>query len=163
MQVSYKILFVIRLTKIKQTKKHWVVSVVSFTQLRALTGIMSHPVRFTANTQITNFSFQVLVRRKSLFFNFLDSTSIFLLSEWKHIFLGAPSQDRTSFFPCYWTTFLDAFLKKRMAAPMQLGSRKGVLNAGKKFVIELYVIRSWWKIKFKNKREIHQLVFSPLH
>ena len=120
-------------------------------------------VRFTANTQITNFSFQVLVRRKSLFFNFLDSTSIFLLSEWKHIFLGAPSQDRTSVFPCYWTTFLDAFLKKRMAAPMQLGSRKGVLNAGKKFVIELYVIRSWWKIKFKNKREIHQLVFSPLH
>ena len=120
-------------------------------------------VRFTANTQITNFSFQVLIRRKSLVFNFLDSTSIFFLSEWKHIFLGAPSQDRTSFFRCYWTTFLDVFLKKRMAAPMQLGSRKGVLNAGKKFVIELYVIRSWWKIKFKNKKEIHQLVFSPLH
>ena len=120
-------------------------------------------VRFTANTQIANFSFQVLVRRKSLFFNFLDSTSIFLLSEWKHIFLGAPSQERTSVFPCYWTTFLDAFLKKRMAAPMQLGSRKGVLNAGKKFVIELYVIKSWWKIKFKNKREIPQFVFSPLH
>ena len=56
-------------------------------------------VRFTANTQITNFSFQVLVRRKSLFFNFLDSTLIFFLSEWKHTFLGAPSQDRTSFSP----------------------------------------------------------------
>ena len=65
-------------------------------------------VRFTANTQIANFSFQVLVRRKSLFFNFLDSTSIFLLSEWKHIFFGrtlARSHQRFSllldyFFGC---------------------------------------------------------------
>ena len=41
--------------KIKQTKKQRVVSVVSFTQLRALTGIMSHQRVFTANAQITNF------------------------------------------------------------------------------------------------------------
>ena len=101
-------------------------------------------VRFTANTQITNFSFQVPSTSKIIIFHFLDSTSIFFLSEWKHIFLGAPFQDRTSFSPCYWTTFVDAFLKKRMAAPMQLGSRKGVLNAGQKFVIELCVIKSWW-------------------
>ena len=39
---------------------------VSFTQLRALTGIMSHQC-VLLQTQITNFSFQVLVRRKSLF------------------------------------------------------------------------------------------------
>ena len=104
-------------------------------------------VRFTANTQITNFSFQVLIRRKSLVFNFLDSTSIFFLSEWKHIFLGAPSQDRTSFFRCYWTTFLDVFLKKRMAALMQLGSRKGVLKCGEE--ICNWVVRN--KKLMKNK------------
>ena len=119
-------------------------------------------VRFTANTQIANFSFQVLVRRKSLFFNFLDSTLIFFLSEWKHIFWARPPKIAQA-FRLLLDYFLDAFLKKRMAAPMQLGSRKGVLNAGKKFVIELYVIKSWWKIKFKNKREIPQFVFSPLH
>ena len=87
-------------------------------------------VRFTANTQITNFSFQVLVRRKSLFFNFLDSTLIFFLSEWKHIFWARPPKIAQA-FRLLLDYFLDAFLKKRMAAPMQLGSRKGVLNAGK--------------------------------
>ena len=74
-------------------------------------------VCFTANTQITNFSFQIIVGRKSLFFIFLDSTSIFFASEWEHIFLGAPSQDRISFFSCPWITFLDTFLKKRTAPP----------------------------------------------
>ena len=101
--------------KIKQTKNTELL-VWCLLQLCALTGIMSQQC-VLLQTQITNFSFQILVRRKSFFSNFLDSTSIFFLSEWKHIFLGAPSQDRTSFFPCSWTTFLDAFLKKRVAQP----------------------------------------------
>ena len=74
-------------------------------------------VCFTTNTQITNFSFQLIVGPKSLFFILLDSTSIFFSSEWEYIFLGAPSQDRTRFFSCPWITFFDAFLKKRMAPP----------------------------------------------
>ena len=118
MQVPYQILVVIlRPIKIKQTKKLWVVIVVSFTQLRALTSIMSHQC-VLLQTQITNFSFQVLVRRKSLFFQFFGlHLHFFLEHEWKHVFLGAPSQDRISFFSCRLTTFLDAFLKKRMAPP----------------------------------------------
>ena len=59
--------------KIKQ-KKNTELCVVSFTQFRAFTYIGSHAsdrVCFTANTQMSNFSFQVLVvRRRSLFFNF---------------------------------------------------------------------------------------------
>ena len=73
---------------------------------------------FTENTQMTSFSFQLLVRRRSLFLIFLDSSfPFFCVIDWEHIFLSAPLQDRTSFFSCSWTTFLDAFLKKRMASP----------------------------------------------
>ena len=47
----------------------------------------SDRVSFTANTQMTNFSFQVLVRRRSLFLIVLDSRSLFLL-DWlgTHLF-----------------------------------------------------------------------------
>ena len=85
-------------------------------------------VCFTANAQITNFSFQVLIRRKSLFFNFLDSTSIFFLSEWQHMFLGAPFQDRTSFFPTHGQLFW--MRSWRNARHHHLGSQKGLLNEG---------------------------------
>ena len=129
MQVSHKILVVIRPMKIKQTKKHW--QSCECGVFYTITHIDWHYVTsvcFTANTQITNFSFQIIVGRKSFFFIFLDSTSIFFESKWEHNFLGAPSKDRTSFFSCPWITFLNAFLKKRIALPP--GIRKRVLNAG---------------------------------
>ena len=128
MQVSHKILVVISPMKIKQTKKHW--QSCECGVFYTITHIDWHYVTsvcFTANTlntlQITNFSFQIIVGRKSLFCIFLDSTSIFFESKWEHNFLGAPSQDRTSFFSCPWITFLDAFLKKRMAPPPGIRER----------------------------------------
>ena len=112
-----------------------------------------------ANTQITNlFILAVLVRWKSLFFIFLDPTSSFLL-EWMetHIFWARPFKIAQAFFSSLGLLFW--MRSWRNAWHHQHGSRKEVLNVGKKFVIELYVIWSWWKIKFQNKREIHQLGF----
>ena len=77
----------------------------------------SDSVCFTANTQMTNLSFQLLVRRRSLFLFFLDSSSLFLL-DWlgTHLFGRALTRShKLLFLPK--TTFLDAFLKKRMAPP----------------------------------------------
>ena len=74
---------------------------------------------FTANTQMTNFSFQVLVRRRSLFLIFLDLSSLFLL-DWleTHLFGRALTRSHKLFFLPWWTIlFWDAFLKKRMSPP----------------------------------------------
>ena len=117
MQASQKILVVMRPMIIKQTQKTLSCECGVFYKITHIDWHYVTSVCFTANTQITNFSFQIIVGRKSLFFIFLDSTFIFFASEWEHIFLGASSQDRTSVFSCPWITFLDAFLKKRMAPP----------------------------------------------
>ena len=66
------------LIKIKQTKKRWVVSLMSF-NTTARIDIKCRISVFYCNTQITTFSFQVLVRRKSNIFPFFDSTSTFFL------------------------------------------------------------------------------------
>ena len=97
------------------------------------------------------------------FICFFDSSATFFKSEWTHIFLGAPSRDRTwlsVFRPFY--CVLEAFLKKRMALPIWKSYvrcwRKN-RNFNIKFnVIELYVIKSWWKIKFNKRKVYHQLV-----
>ena len=70
------------------SKKHWVVC-----------GVMHQRVCFTANTHMTNFSFQVLVRRRSLFSIFLDSTSIFLF-DWlgTHLFGRTLTRSHKLFF-----------------------------------------------------------------
>ena len=67
----------------------------------------SDRVCFTANTQMTNFSFQVLVRRRSLFLIFLDPSSLFLLdwligntSFWAH-----PYKIAQAFFPAHGLLF----------------------------------------------------------
>ena len=54
----------------------------------------SDKVCFTAKTQMTNFSFQVLVRRRSLFSIFLDSSSLFLL-DWLGAHLSGRSLTRS--------------------------------------------------------------------
>ena len=70
------------------SKKHWVVWCHA-----------SDKVCFTANTPMTNFSFQVLVRRRSLFSIFLDSSSLFLL-DWlgTHLFGRALTRSHKLFF-----------------------------------------------------------------
>ena len=93
----------------------------------------SDRVCFTANTHMTNFSFQVLVRRRSLFSIFLDSTSIFLFA-WLGTHLFGRTLTRSHklfflpmdyFFGCvleetHGTTFLEA----RGDCKMQAGNLK---------------------------------------
>ena len=59
----------------------------------------SDQVCFTANTQMTSFSFQILVRRRSLFLIFLDSGSLFLL-DWlgTHFFGRTLTRSHKLFF-----------------------------------------------------------------
>ena len=97
------------------------------------------------------------------FICFLDSSATFFKST-AH-FLGAPSRDRTwlsVFRPFY--CVLEAFLKKRMALPIwksYMRCWRKNRNFNIKFnVIELYVIKSWWKIKFNKRKVYHQLFFS---
>ena len=59
----------------------------------------SDQVCFTANTQMTSFSFQIPVRRRSLFLIFLDSDSLFLL-DWlgTHFFGRTLTRSHKLFF-----------------------------------------------------------------
>ena len=129
-----------RINENKTKKKHWVVCGV-FTQFRAFTYMESHAsdrVCFTANTQMTNFSFQVLVRRRSLFLIVLDSRSLFLL-DWlgTHLFGRVLTRShKLLFLPM--TTFLDAFLKKRMAPPSW--KPEGIANC--RLEICIWVVRN---------------------
>ena len=96
---------------------------------------------------------------KFIFFGLLRH---FFLGWMDEHFFGAPSQDRTWFFSTFAYCILDAFLKKRIALPIWKSYvrcwRKGRSLNIKVNVTEIYVIKSWWKIKF-NKREIyHQLL-----
>ena len=98
----------------------------------------SDRVCFTANTQMTNFSFQVLVRRRSLFLIFLDPSSLFLL-DWlgTHLFGRTLTRSHKLFFlPMDY--FLDAFLKKRMAPPSW--KPEGIANC--RLEICIWVVRN---------------------
>ena len=68
--VNYKILVVITPIKIKQTKKHGVVSVMSFnTFKRALTDVMwCVSMFYSVNTKITNFSISGTSTSKIIYF-----------------------------------------------------------------------------------------------
>ena len=89
----------------------------------------SDRVCFTANTPMTNFSFQVLVRRRSLFSIFLDSTSIFLF-DWlgTHLFGRTLTRSQKLFL-----LPMDYFFEMRSwrnAWHHHLGSQRGLQNAG---------------------------------
>ena len=104
-----------------KTKKTIELCVVSFTWFRAFTYIVSHAsdrVCFTANTQMTNFLFQALVRRRSLFFNFFGLYLHFFSWVIRNTsFWARPYEIAQAFFPAHGLLFGDAFLKKRMAPP----------------------------------------------
>ena len=97
---------------------------------RALTDVMwCVSMFYSVNTKITNFSISGTSTSKIIYFlRFLDSTCKFFLTV-NRTFLGAPFQDRTTFFVLHWYYFLDAFLKKRMAPSTLLKVGSEELNA----------------------------------
>ena len=100
--------------------------------------------------------------RKSTSFLFWTSPPLFFEKEWTHIFWARPLKIAHGFFRPFYCV-LDAFLKKRMALPIWKSYvrcwRKN-RNFNIKFnVIELYVIKSSWKIKFNKRKVYHQLSF----
>ena len=148
MQVSLKILVVIRPMKIKQKiKTRWVVSVVSFTQLRALTGIMSTSVRFTANTQITNFSFQVMSTSKIIIFQFFGLYLHFFL-EWMETHLFGRALPRShKLFPLLLDYFCGCVLEETHGSTNVTWKSEGSAKCGEE--ICNWVVRN--KKLMKNK------------
>ena len=74
-------------------------------------------------------------------------------------FLGAPFQD--DFFPT--TVLRFGCVLEETHGITYLKVVREVLKEGKELkvnVIELYVIKSWWKIKFNKRKVYHQLFFS---
>ena len=146
MQGYYKILVVITPIKIKQTKKHWVVSVMSFNTLkRALTDVMwCVSMFYSVNTKITNFSISGTSTSKIIYFSFCWTLPPSFSWRLMELFLGAPFQDRTTFFLLHWYYFLNAFLKKRMAPSTLLEVRSEVLNAKKNHLYQGYC---YWVVR----------------
>ena len=106
---------------------------------RALTDVMwCVSMFYSVNTKITYFSISGTSTSKIIYFlRFLDSTSKFFLTV-NGTFLGAPFQDRTTFFLLHWYYFLDAFLKKRIAPSTLLEVRSEVLIAKKNHLYQGY-------------------------
>ena len=95
-------------------------------------------------------------------FIFFDSSATFFKSEWTHIFWARPLKIAHRFFQPFYCVF-EAFLKKRVELPIWKSCmtcwRKSRNFNIKINLIELYVIKSWWKIKFKKRKVYHQLAF----
>ena len=126
------------------------------TQLRALSEILKVSRQCVL---LTNFSFRVLVLRNHIFFRFLDSTAPFFYTKSKH---GAPSQDLTRPFFLPFPFFGCVLEETHGATFLEVASE--VLSAGRNFyirviVIEFYVIKSWWKIKFKKQKRYSSACF----
>ena len=113
-----KILVVMALIKIKQTKKRWVVSLMSF-NITARIDIKCHISVFYCkhtNNQLTSYFISGTSTSKVIYFSVFWLDLYFFLTVNGSIFEGAPSQDCTwllFFHPCT-TSVLDAFLKKRV-------------------------------------------------
>ena len=142
--------------KNKTNIKHWVVSVMSLNYAHWVTFECRNSV-FAMKTQTNSFNFSC-VGNQSVYL-FLDSSATFFKGDGRTCFGRALS--RWLFFqPLY--CVLDAFLKKRMALPIwksYVRCWRKDRNFNIKFnVTELYVIKSWWKIKFNKRKVYHQLV-----
>ena len=135
MQVIYKKLVVIRPKTIKQ-KQTLRCQVWCLLNSYAHCLTLCH-ISFTANTQITNFFNSDTSTSNSIIFHFFGLCFHFFCS-WVNgntSFWARPLKIAQAFFSCPWTTFFDAFLKKRIATP------KGVLNAGLKLICN-WVVRN---------------------
>ena len=131
-------------------------SVMSFNYAHWVTMSVASVCSLWKHKQLTHLISGASEINKCIFFWLLRH----FFQEWMDAhFLGAPSQDRP--FYCVF----EAFLKKRMALPIWKScmtgwrkSRNFNININ---LIELYVIKSWWKIKFNKRKVYHQLAFFP--
>ena len=153
------------LIKIKQTKKRWVFSLMSFNTTSRIDIITVISVCSTyckhANNHIFHFRYYYFESR--MFFRFLTRPLLFFLTVNGSFFGGAPCQDCTwlmFFHPCT-TSALDAFLKKRMALTTWKSKVK-CWKHSRNFYVKVTVNESWWKIKFTKQQKTHQLVFLLL-
>ena len=92
---------------------------------RVLTDVMwCVSMFYSVNTKITNFSISGTSTSKIIyFFGFLDSTSKFFLTV-NGTFLGAPFQDRTTFFFTTLVVFFGCVLEETHGTIYSFGSQK---------------------------------------
>ena len=123
---------------------------------------------YSVNTKITNFSISGTSTSKIIYFSVFWTLPPSFSWRLMDPFWARPFKIAQPFF-CYigtifwmrswrnaWHHLL--FWKSEAKCWMQ---RRIIYIRG--IVIELYVIKSWWKIKFNNKTKIHQLYFFPLN
>ena len=149
------------LIKIKQTKKRWVFSLMSFKTALTLT-VISVCSTYCKHTNNHFFHFRYYYFESRIFFRFLTRPLLFLLTVNGSFFGGAPSQDCTwlmFFHPCT-TSALDAFLKKRTALTTWKSEVKCWMH-NRNVYIRVTVIESWWKIKFTEQQKKSSACFSP--
>ena len=137
-----------------------VVSVVYFNYIKCRISVFAMKTHTKKTQKLTHLLSGASEINKFIFFGLLRH---FFLGWMDTHFLGTPFQDRTWLFSTFAYCILDAFLKKRMALRIWKSDvkcwRKGRNFNIKVNVIELYVIKSWWKIKFSKRKVYHQLVF----
>ena len=157
------------LIKIKQTKKRWVVSVISLNTI----------TRIYIKCRINNhFFISGTSTSKIIYFSVFWLYLYFFLTVNGSVFWGAPSQDWTwlFFLPLYYVLdaflkkrmaplhyFLDAFLKKCMALTTWQSEVKPSWMQSINFYIRVTVIESWWKIKFNEQKKNSSACFYSLN
>ena len=115
MQVSYKILVVIRSMKIKQKKPLSCVWCLLHNFAHSLTLVHMHQTECVLLQTHKWLFFLFQGRRRSLFFNFFGLSLHFF--SWTHLLGWTLTRSHKFFFPAHGLLFWDAFLKKRMAPP----------------------------------------------
>ena len=152
------------LIKIKQTKKRWVFSLMSFNTTTRI-DIKCHISVFYCKHKNNQFFISGTSTSKVEYFSgFLTFPLLFLLTVNGSFFGGAPVQDCTwllFFHPACTTSVLDAFLKKRMALTTWKSEVKCWMH-NRNFYIRVTVIESWWKIKFTKQQKNSSACFSPV-
>ena len=148
------------LIKIKQTKKRWVVSVMSF-NTTARIDIKCHISVFYCkhtNNQFLHFRYYYFESR--IFFRFLTRLLLFSWRLMDH-FLGARPSKIVHGFCFSALVSLDAFLKKRMALTTWKSNVK-CWKHSRNFYVRVTVNESWWKIKFTKQQKNSSACFPPV-
>ena len=158
-----KILVVMALITIKQTKKRWVVNVMSFNTTARIDNKCHISVFYCKHTN-NQFFISGTSTLKVEYFSVFGHDFYFFSWPLMDPFMGGASfQDCTwllFFHPCT-TSVLDAFLKKRMALSTWKSKVKCWMH-NKNFYIRVTVIESWWKIKFTKQQKNSSACFPPV-
>ena len=151
------------LIKIKQTKKRWVVSLMSFNataridikcRISVFDGKHTNNHFFISGTSTSKVEYFSVFWLDLYFFSWL------LMDP----FLGArPSKivHGFQFSTLHSTSVLDAFLKKRMALTTWKLNVK-CWKHSRNFYVRVTVNESWWKIKFTKQQKNSSACFSPV-